>query len=158
MSLSGDAAAAAATLEASGAEVFEVNAELGIALVGSDDAGFLDAATASGAITAGARNHSVGTEREGQPHKFADERPYDMSVDGKRVGGYHGKGHGKAKPGMQDPLAQLPVGHADDRRDADGAHRAATGKGVTVGIIDTGVDASHPDIAPNFSESLGATS
>ena len=37
---------------------------------------------------------------------------------------------------------------------ADGAHRRATGKGVTVAIIDTGVDASHPDIAPNFSNDL----
>src|SRR6266545_1201659 len=31
-----------------------------------------------------------------------------------------------------------------------GAHRQATGKGVDVGIIDTGIDASHPDVAPNF--------
>ena len=36
----------------------------------------------------------------------------------------------------------------------DGAWRKATGKGVTVGVIDTGVDASHPDIAPNFSHAL----
>jgi len=33
---------------------------------------------------------------------------------------------------------------------ADGSYRFEQGKGVKVGIIDTGVDASHPDIAPNF--------
>ena len=36
----------------------------------------------------------------------------------------------------------------------DAAHRRATGKGVTVGIIDTGVDASHPDLAPHFDAAL----
>jgi subtilisin family serine protease len=31
-----------------------------------------------------------------------------------------------------------------------GAHRTATGSGVDVGIMDTGIDARHPDLAPNF--------
>lgn len=32
--------------------------------------------------------------------------------------------------------------------------KVAAGRGVTVGIIDNGVDASHPDIAPNFNRRL----
>jgi subtilisin family serine protease len=32
----------------------------------------------------------------------------------------------------------------------DGSYRYSQGKGVRVGIIDTGVDGTHPDIAPNF--------
>ena len=38
---------------------------------------------------------------------------------------------------------------------ADGSYKEEKGKrGVTVGIIDTGVDGKHPDIAPNFSKKL----
>ena len=40
------------------------------------------------------------------------------------------------------------MGHADDRRDADGSYASQPGdKDVLVGIIDTGIDGSHPDIA-----------
>lgn len=41
-----------------------------------------------------------------------------------------------------------------DMIDAEEAHLTQTGKGVRVGIMDTGVDGSHPDIAPNFSHEL----
>ena len=38
---------------------------------------------------------------------------------------------------------------------ADGSYAKEKGnKNVLVGIIDTGVDGKHPDIAPNFSQSL----
>lgn len=38
--------------------------------------------------------------------------------------------------------------------DADQAHRTQTGKGVRVGVMDTGVDGTHPDIAPNLNTGL----
>ncbi len=34
------------------------------------------------------------------------------------------------------------------------AHATATGEGVRVGVMDTGVDANHPDIKPNFNYTL----
>jgi subtilisin family serine protease len=36
----------------------------------------------------------------------------------------------------------------------DAAHRKATGEGVAVGIMDTGIDAAHPDLAPNVDVEL----
>lgn len=154
VSLAGDTATATAALAASGAEVLEVNAELGIALVGTDDAEFLADATAAGAITGGARNHSIGTERLGQPHKFAEERAYQLDSQGRRTGrDYHrGRGHNRPGNNRTDPLASLQWDM--DMIGAPAAQAKATGRGVTVGIIDTGVDASHPDIAPNFSRRL----
>ena len=49
-----------------------------------------------------------------------------------------------------EPLADRQWDMAMIGATADGAHTQATGFGVDVGIIDTGIDASHPDIAPNF--------
>jgi subtilisin family serine protease len=39
----------------------------------------------------------------------------------------------------------------------DESYAEATGKGVTVGVIDSGVDFNHPDIAPNLNEDLSCS-
>jgi subtilisin family serine protease len=39
----------------------------------------------------------------------------------------------------------------------DGSYAKATGKGVTVGMIDSGVDFTHPDIAPNLDVDLSCS-
>src|SRR5262245_33071511 len=52
-------------------------------------------------------------------------------------------------PASSEPLAQcqwdMSVIHADAA-----THARATGQGVRVGILDSGVDINHPDIAPNL--------
>jgi subtilisin family serine protease len=146
----GDAAAATQAVADAGGRVVDVNEEVGIALVTSDDAGFLDQVQATQAVTAAARNHSVGTARQGQQHRFAEERPSAEERSAHRSGRTAGAGHGRG--GRAEPLADLQWDM--DQMDVSAAHRRATGDGVTVGIIDTGVDASHPDIAPNFDAGL----
>ena len=132
-----------------GGQVVDVNEGVGIALVTSDDADFLADVQATDAVTAAARNHSVGTSREGQQHRFAEERPSAEERAAHRSGGAGGshRGRGSTEPftDRQWDMAQMNVAQAN---------RHATGRGVTVGIIDTGVDASHPDIAPNFDADL----
>src|SRR4029450_5919984 len=54
-----------------------------------------------------------------------------------------------------EPLADLQWDMAMINATADGAHAGDTGNpDVLVGIIDTGIDASHPDLAPNFNAEL----
>ena len=59
----------------------------------------------------------------------------------------------KGKKGASDPLDSYLWGM--DMIDASAAHAIDMGdKRVKVGVMDTGVDASHPDIAPNFDAKL----
>lgn len=61
------------------------------------------------------------------------------------------------RDGQMHTLAQtLPWGV--DRVDADTAHEAgATGEGADIAIIDTGIDADHPDLSANLGEGVSFT-
>ena len=141
----GDAAAATDAVTDAGGTVVDVNEAVGIALVEAPAGTFVSDVAATDAVTGVARNHSVGTSRQGQAHKFVEERPTaeDRAARGGQRPGRPGNGGARTEPlaDLQWDMAQMGT---------DAAHRRATGRGVTVGIIDTGVDASHPDIAPNF--------
>jgi subtilisin family serine protease len=146
----GNAFAAEQAIIAAGGTVVDRNAEVDLMLVDTDNSGFADQVRDAQGVTGVALNHSIGTARPNMPHRFAEERPqaavtgHPSANPGAKGGGAHGS----------DPLAALQWDMSMIGATADGAHRRATGKGVTVAIIDTGVDASHPDIAPNFSNDL----
>ena len=146
----GGAFAAEEAIIAAGGTVVDRNAEVDLMLVDTDNAGFAGQVRDALGVTGVALNHSIGTAKPNMPHRFAEERPQAA------VAGHSGAGHGHKGGGGHgsDPLAPLQWDMTMIGATADGAHRRATGKGVTVGIIDTGVDASHPDIAPNFSQEL----
>jgi subtilisin family serine protease len=141
----GDAAAAQAAIADAGGTVVDVNEAASIALVETSNAGFAADANAAGAVTGVARNHSVGTSQPGMSHRYVTERP---TAAERSIGGSRGRGHGGGRGNRAEPLADLQWDMAMIGTDA--AHRKATGEGVDVGIIDTGIDASHPDLAPNF--------
>jgi subtilisin family serine protease len=161
---------------AAGGRVVDVNEGLGVALVtadagppaagestaaDADEAGEPAGVEATGArrfeaaveahdgITGATRNHSVGTSAPGMPHRYAEERPTVAMRAAARAAGDGAVAAGAAAPGAE-PLAGRQWDMAMIGATADGAHTQATGLGVDVGIIDTGIDGSHPDIAPNF--------
>jgi len=151
VSYEGDADDVSAAAGAAGGQVVDVNEQLGIALVESSNGDFLADAQATSAITGAARNHSVGTSRLGQEHKFAEERPTSAdraAAAGRGKGQENRRGKGRGAEPLADRQWDMAMMNTDE------AHRRATGKGVTVGIIDTGIDASHPDLAPNFDARL----
>jgi len=145
VSFSGTPETAAAEIAAAGGTVEDVTPQVGLALVTSTDGAFMDKVRARSDIRGAARNHSIGTTRPGMKHRVAEERPAGAEA---AQAARSGAAERRTKTTSTEPLA--------DRQwdmkmiDAEAAQREATGKGVDVGIIDTGIDASHPDIAPNF--------
>lgn len=146
----------AAVARAGGRVVDEIS-QLGIARVTTDDAGFVAAAKATGEVRSVARNHSVGASDRGAAHRYALERALEdrthfapSSAGANRAGA---AATSSAKPGPETfSHLQWDMEMIDATPDA--AHQHATGEGVLVGIIDTGIDGSHPDLAPNFDASL----
>jgi subtilisin family serine protease len=146
----GSAEAGLAAVEAAGGTVVDVNASVGLALVETREAGFLDEVRADAAVAGAASNHSVGTARPGMPHRFAEERPSaaERAAAGAATESPQRRGRGS------DPLASLQWDMAAIGANREGAWRRATGRGVQVGVIDTGIDGTHPDLAPNFNAEL----
>jgi subtilisin family serine protease len=140
------ARAVRSAVAAAGGEVVDFLPAVGLAKVRADDADFLAKVRRQPAVEAAGRNGSVGTTKPGMPHQWVQERPAAADLSQHR-GPRHGSGGSKGA----EPLAPLQWGLA--MLDADRAHRKATGKGTQVGIIDSGIDASHPDLARNFDRS-----
>ncbi|HEX8489110.1 MAG TPA: S8 family serine peptidase [Propionibacteriaceae bacterium] len=140
----GDRATVDAAVRAAGGTVVDVNSEVGLAKVSTRNDGFLRTVRRQAGVRGAARNNSVATVKPGMKHKFADERP---SVAEKRAAKdtvvANNRGRSSAEP-LADRQWDMEM------IDADAAHRKATGRGVDVGIIDTGIDATHPDLKRNF--------
>ncbi len=147
VSFEGDVAGGVAAIEDAGGTVVDVTEEVGLALVEAPSDAFLADVQAEPAVTGAARNQSVGLQTPDMPHRYVEERPAAAERQAAARPGSEGLSSsitgGEPLAGRQWDMAMIGATPA-------GAHRKATGKGVDVGIIDTGIDASHPDLAPNF--------
>ena len=140
---------ALAAIRAAGGKVTGTVDALGIARVDTSDTSFATKVR-GGAVTTVVHNHSVGTVKQGMVHRFVEERP-SAALAGPAPAGVPSS---RGPRNGAEPLANLQWDMAMIGATPTGAWMRATGRGVKVGIIDTGVDASHPDLARNFNGAL----
>ena len=150
--------AARQAVKAAGGTIVSENAEVGVATVRTTNGNFLGAVSAQSALYGATSNRPVGYQAPLSVAKPDDA--VDAAIANAASSSASASAAGKKKnppPGPQtaDPLAAVQWDMAMIHATATGSYAKDQGDpGVLVGILDTGVDASHPDIAPNFSWSL----
>lgn len=164
-----DDASVRAAIEAAGGEVAQTNEAIALYTVNGpvDLAARLAGSTViEGTMADKVIGYTPGSDladkvrRADEVEKVRSQRPAHPASDRaheRATGEGHGKGKGKGKP----QPGPVPAGDSlSDRQwnidmiDAPEAHRTATGKGARVGVMDTGVDGDHPDLAANFNAAL----
>jgi lantibiotic leader peptide-processing serine protease len=138
-----------AAIEAAGGEVVAVNEAVGLATVTvAEPENFVTEVSAEDAVFGAATNEAIGTTRPDE-RKDDDER-----LQSERDSQTSGDSEHRSRRG-EEPLAGLQWDMEMIDATADGSYDEQQGKKqVLVGIIDTGIDGSHPDIARNFSKKL----
>ena len=131
-----------------GGRILRENRRIGLATVAARSRGFVRRATAAAAIQGAAANRAIG-HLPGLPpwRRIESERGYAAT---RRT-----TARAADAPPPAEPLSanqwDMRMMHATP----DGSYAVQTGShAVRVGIIDTGVDGSHPDISPNFDREL----
>jgi subtilisin family serine protease len=141
--------AAHAAIAAAGGQILQENAAIGVATVATRNGTFAADAAAAAAIDGAAHDRAIGRAPE---RRGADGKKFDPALADLR-GAERGAARRPAGR-REEPLAGLQWDMQEIRATAAGSQRFEQGRGVRVGIIDTGVDGTHPDIAPNFDAAL----
>lgn len=150
-------AAAERAIKSAGGTITEVNSRVGYAYVASRNDRFSTEVAQGGAVEGAAAERVVG--RAPKLRRPASSEVERLTKEAEGL---------KAEPGLADAPSRKASAHAVapeplanlqwDMQMIDatptGSYAVSQGRGVRVGIIDTGVDGSHPDIAPNFNARL----
>src|SRR5690349_17538931 len=145
-----DLAAAHAAVADAGGKIISENRAIGVATVRTDAADFQNRAAQEGALDGAAVNEAIGQA----PNDAARVRR--DAVEKPAFAYKHAK---KAKKRAQAPSAEPLADKQWDMRmigaTPDGSYAVQQGShAVRVGIIDTGIDGSHPDVKANFDAGL----
>jgi len=136
-----------AAVRAAGGRVVDELAAIGVARVVSRNRSFILDATGETAVAGAARNRVIGYSDPALREKVDEVEALTAARRARsaRV----------AVTAAAEPLAGLQWGMDMIGATAEGSHAVQPGNpDVLVGIIDTGIDGSHPDIAPNFDAEL----
>jgi subtilisin family serine protease len=146
-------ARARAAIESAGGRVVEVNRKVGVATVRSANANFVVDVSRTAAVEGAARNRPVGYAKPDQvKDPFAIERMNGLRDSAAGEGRVRARGAAKS---AAEPFADLQWDMRMINATASKSYKRQRGShAVRVGIIDTGVDGTHPDIAPNFNQAL----
>jgi lantibiotic leader peptide-processing serine protease len=141
------AGAATAAIQALGGTVVSQNASVGMFQVKAD-ADFAVKAEAAPELVGAATQRAIGQipRAERQPDVVEEEAIIAATAG---AGAGHGSGRRPSTGVGMDPLDDLLWGLTMVRSDTARARQAGDRR-VKVGILDSGIDASHPDLAPNL--------
>jgi len=139
---------AIASVEAAGGQVERVNRAIGLITVSAPDESFVAAVASKTDVAGVARDTPIGSvPNDAAQHRDAVEQEGRDQANAKK--GSHDK------PVAAEPLASYQWDMRMIGATPQGSYKEQPGsKDVLVGIIDTGIDGSHPDIAPNFNRTL----
>jgi lantibiotic leader peptide-processing serine protease len=145
--------AAHTAIKRAGGTIVRENRKVGVATVRSANARFMAAVARSSALYGAARNRSIGyapASRARVRDRYALERMSDLRKSASGNGRVWRGGPTPAEPfaDLQWDMRMIHATPSESYRRQPGNHA------VRVGILDTGVDGTHPDIAPNFNASL----
>jgi subtilisin family serine protease len=145
--------AAHTAIKRAGGRIVKENRKIGVATVRSANARFVAAVARSRAVYGAARNRSIGyapASRARARDRFALERMTDLRESASGNGRVWRGGVSPAEPfaDLQWDMRMINATPSQSYKRQQGSHD------VRVGIIDTGIDGSHPDIAANFNRSL----
>ncbi|GAA3082178.1 S8 family serine peptidase [Pseudonocardia yunnanensis] len=146
LTATGDAgvrAAADAAVQAAGGQVLRENAAVGALVVQAPATGFVEAVTADDAVFGAVRARVVGAAPPAHTAQAASSPAAAPAVTAAATQG----------PAGLDPLDTQLWGLAMIKADAARAVQAGDRR-VQVGILDSGIDATHPDLAANVDTRL----
>jgi subtilisin family serine protease len=145
------AAAARAAVKAAGGTILKENGHVGVATVKSSNSSFIAAVGRQSALAGAARNRPVGQLPGGAG---APRDDVERLTAAERAAAKSSASRTGDAPD-QEPLADKQWDMRMIDATPSGSYRVNQGRrGVMVGIIDTGVDGTHPDIKPNFDAAL----
>jgi len=147
--------AARTAIQAAGATIVEENPWVGLATVRTTNPTFLEAAAGQPALAGASSDHAIGWVPETANPGPTPNPPAAAALKAAAAMAARTAERAHALQPTTEPFGARQWDMRMVGATPDGSYRVNQGnKGVLVGVIDTGVDGSHPDISPNFDAAL----